>query len=251
VATLVARDIADAVAHHFAYHPLAEELCASAARAGVDDAPHFVARCVARHAVGDASVAARDPAAVLASTRSAERGLADAVAFAMRTIHAMLVAVEEILARTRGVFADPNGEPKARVLARLAAVLSEIVPAIAAERGDNRAKEARGLEDRLEALACADRDEFAQRARLVAMLLERLERLREIGPARDRAIDDELAPWRARAAAVLRSRTRPLSELVSIERLLDEIEISRFAPKMPRAFPASEKRLAALLGDEA
>ncbi|MCE2883582.1 MAG: ATP-dependent RNA helicase HrpA [Planctomycetaceae bacterium] len=253
VATLVAREIAEAVAHHFAYHPLAEELCSLLARAEVDDAPGFVGRCVARHAVGDATVAAREPAGLLSAVRAAERGLADAVAFAMRKIHGALVAVEEILARTRGVVADPNGEPKARILARLAGVLSGTVPIASGGHDPGASRDGRDPLPpllRLEAIACADRDEFAQRARLVAMLLERLERLREIGPARDRAIDDELAPWRARAVAALRSRTRPLAELVSIERLLDEIEISRFAPKMPRTFPASEKRLAALLGDE-
>jgi hypothetical protein len=32
--------------------------------------------------------------------------------------------------------------------------------------------------------------------------------------------------------------------------MFEEIEISRFAPNMPRAFPASERRLEAMLGEE-
>ena len=79
------------------------------------------------------------------------------------------------------------------------------------------------------------------------MLSARLERLREIGPARDRAIDDELAPWRARVEEACASPRRTPEEVHAIRRMFEEIEISRYAPKLPRAFPASEKRLEAML----
>jgi hypothetical protein len=200
---------------------------------------NLVARCVARHAVGDAAGAPRDAARFLATVRASERGLAESVGFVVRSLHAILVAAEEILARTNGIAPDPHGEPKARVLARLAEVL----------RAEDADAAGAGLSG-LSGLVGADRDELAQRARIVAMLLERLERLREIGPARDRAIDDELEPWRTRVGAALRSRARGLAERTSIRRMFEEIEISRFAPKMPRQFSASEKRLAAMLGDE-
>jgi hypothetical protein len=80
------------------------------------------------------------------------------------------------------------------------------------------------------------------------MLMARLERLREIGASRDRAIDDELAPLRVRVLAALRERSRPLASIDAIRGMWEEIEISRFAPKLPRAFPASERRLEDLLG---
>jgi hypothetical protein len=80
------------------------------------------------------------------------------------------------------------------------------------------------------------------------MLMARLERLREIGASRDRAIDDELAPLRARVITALRERSRPLASINAIRSMWEEIEISRFAPKLPRAFPASERRLEELLG---
>jgi hypothetical protein len=159
-------------------------------------------------------------------------------------MHAMLVATEEILVRTRGIRPNAQGGPKEQILARLAEVLARETGA--APISDPLATLSQGLE----AIATADRDELAQRARLIAMLVARLERLREIGPVRDRAIEDELAPWRVRVEAALRSRTRSLVELTALSRMFEEIEISRFAPKMPRNFPASEKRLAALLGDE-
>ncbi len=244
VAALIARDLREAVEHHVAYHPLAEELCALLARAGIEDAVAFVARSVARLAVGDAMLAPREPDEMLAVARRAERGLAESVSFVVRTMHAMLVTTEEILARTRGVTPHALGGPKERVLARLADVLAR--DSGAAPLSDALASLSLGLE----AIATADRDELSQRARLVSMLMERLERLREIGPARDRAIDDELDPWRVRVASALRSPKRPLTELVSIARMFEEIEISRFAPKMPRNFPASEKRLASLLGED-
>jgi ATP-dependent helicase HrpA len=244
VSVLIAREIREAVEHHVAYHPLAEELCALLARAGIEDAVAFVARSVARIAVGDSMTAPREPAALLAIARSAERTLAESVAFVVRTMHAMLVATEEILARTRGIRPNAQGGPKEQILARLAEVLARETGA--ASIADPIATLSQGLE----AIATADRDELAQRARLIAMLVARLERLREIGPARDRAIEDELAPWRVRVEAALRSRTRSLVELTALSRMFEEIEISRFAPKMPRNFPASEKRLAALLGDE-
>jgi hypothetical protein len=79
------------------------------------------------------------------------------------------------------------------------------------------------------------------------MLFARLERLREIGAVRDRAIDDELAPLRTRAMSALRERSRPLASIDAIRVMWEEIEISRFAPKLPRAFPASERRLEELL----
>ena len=101
----------------------------------------------------------------------------------------------------------------------------------------------------LESLASCDREELSQRLRLVNMLLARLERLREIGPARDRALDDEITPLGQRVADALRDRSRSDAQLRNLRRMWEEIEISRFAPKLPRAFPASERRLEQLLDE--
>ena len=227
VAGFAAREIREAVEHHVAYDPLCQELHALVGLRGVDDVVDLVARSVAAQAVAEAVDVPRDGAALLAVARSVGRDLHDRVARSMRTLHATLVAAEEIGMRTRGVTPDPNGEPRARVAARL----SELVG------------------DRLEPLARADRDGATRLLRLTQMLVARLERLREIGPARDRAIDDELAPTRVRVAEALASPARDPRELRAIRDMFEEIEISRFAPNMPRAFPASERRLEALLGE--
>jgi hypothetical protein len=47
--------------------------------------------------------------------------------------------------------------------------------------------------------------------------------------------------------SALRERSRPLASIDAIRVMWEEIEISRFAPKLPRAFPASERRLEELL----
>jgi hypothetical protein len=46
-------------------------------------------------------------------------------------------------------------------------------------------------------------------------------------------------------ASVLRTKSR--AEIRALRRMIEEIEISRHAPKLPRAFPASERRLVAML----
>ena len=66
-------------------------------------------------------------------------------------------------------------------------------------------------------------------------------------PDDDRAIDDELAPWRERVAEACAARGKSRAELQAMRRMFEEIEISRYAPKLPRAFPASEKRLESML----
>ena len=132
----------------------------------------------------------------------------------------------EIAQRTRASRPDPAGDTRAQVAARLRSVLG----------------------DSLSALEGCDRDELAQRLRLVQMLLVRLERMRDIGGDRDLAIESELAPWRARVDTALRERSRTPEQVRALRRMWEEIEISRFAPKLPRAFPASERRLEEMLG---
>lgn len=143
----------------------------------------------------------------------------------MRALHGALGVAAEIGRRTRG--AAP-GDPRATVRERL----HDTIPPGA-----------------FEAFASCDRDELRQRLRIVEMLLARLERLREHGPAKDRALDEELAPWRARVEAAGRDARRSAAERRTIRRMFEELEISRFAPRLPRAFAASERRLAQLLGD--
>lgn len=225
VAGFVAAELRGAVEHHVAYDALCEELHALLGLRGVDDSVGFVARVVAAQAVSEAGASARDARSMLEAARRAERDLFERVSRAVRTVHAVLLAAEEIDARTRGVGADSSGEPRARVAARLRVILG----------------------DGAEEIARADHEELSQRLRLVQMLVARLERLREIGPARDRAIDEELAPWRARVEEACASPRRAFEEARAIRRMFEEIEISRYAPKLPRAFPASEKRLEALL----
>ena len=225
VAGFVAAELRGAVEHHVAYDALCEELHALLGLRGVDDAVGFVARAVAAQAVAEAESPPREAQSMLAVVRRAERGLFERVSRIVRTVHALLLAAEDIDAQTRGVRADPSGEPKARVVARLRLIVG----------------------DGVEAIARADQEELSQRLRLVQMLVARLERLREAGPARDRAIDDELAPWRERVEEACASPRRTAAEIHSIRRMFEEIEISRSAPKLPRAFPASEKRLEALL----
>jgi hypothetical protein len=79
------------------------------------------------------------------------------------------------------------------------------------------------------------------------MLRARLDRMREIGGERDLAIERELEPFARRVADALRDHRRPHAARIAIARMWEEIEISRFAPKLPRAFSASERRLEELL----
>ncbi len=226
VAELLAREIRDAVEHHHAYHPLCEELSTLLARAGVTDMTHFLARVVAAQMMADPMRAPRSFAAFAPVLKSGERTLHDSVDLSMRTVHAILVLVETVLARAGLVKPDPLGEPRARILARMSALLGT----------------------GLESLARCPRVELAHRLQLMRMLQVRLDRLRELGVAHDRTIDAALAPLRARVSEAQQSRTHSLSHLDNLARMLDEIEISRFAPQLPRAFAASEKRLDALLG---
>ncbi len=250
VGELAARELRDAVAHHFGYHPLCESLTLLAERAGLEvaldtagtpseddascrnDLVHAIARMVAMQACGDLDRVPREPTAFHALVRGLEPRLADLVGHVVRALHAILVGAEEIIAFTAGAKPNAAGTPKERILARLGEILTG-------------RSEIGGLEGVLR----SDRDALSQCMRLVEMLRERLERLRAAGGSRDAQIDAELDPLRDRVRAALASPTRPWREALAIQRLLDEIEISRFAPKMPRAFPASEKRLAALLQD--
>ena len=226
VAGFAAAEIREAVEHHVAYDPLCQELHALLGLRGVEDTVGFVARSVAAQAVSERDAPPRDGAAMLAAARSAGRDLHDRVARAVRTLHALLVAAEEVGERVRGVKPDGDGEPKARVAARIEEILGAS----------------------LEPIARADHEELSQRLRLVQMLMARLERLREIGAARDRANDDELAPLRLRVAEACAMRGRSRAEILALRRMFEEIEISRCAPKLPRAFPASERRLETMLG---
>jgi ATP-dependent helicase HrpA len=226
VAGFAAAEIREAVEHHVAYDPLCQELHALLGLRGVEDIVGFVARSVAAQAVSERDAPPRDGAAMLAAARSAERDLHDRVGRAIRTLHALLVAAEEVGERVRGVKPDGDGEPKARVAARIEEILGAS----------------------LEPIARADHEELSQRLRLVQMLMARLERLREIGAARDRANDDELAPLRLRVAEACAMRGKSRAEILALRRMFEEIEISRCAPKLPRAFPASERRLETMLG---
>ncbi len=258
VGYLAARELRDAVAHHVGYHPLCESLTLLAERAGInaslvskhaahdelarvpsldhsggDDLIHALARMVAMQACADLDAVPREPKAFYALVRGLEPHLADLVGHVVRALHAILVDAETIIALTVGVKPNAVGTSKERILARLGAILA----------GGSQV-------GALEGILRADRDELSQCMRLVEMLRERLERLRASGAARDALLDAELDPLRARVRTALAHPTIAWRAALAIERLLDEIEISRFAPKMQRAFPASEKRLAALLGDE-
>jgi ATP-dependent helicase HrpA len=226
VAGFVAAEIREAIEHHVAYDPLCQELHALLGLRGVEDTVGFVARSVAAQAVSENEAPPRDGAAMLAAARGAERALHDRVGRAVRTLHALLVAAEEVGERVRGVKPDADGEPKARIAARIEEILGAS----------------------LEPIARADHEELSQRLRLVQMLLARLERVREIGAARDRANDDELAPLRLRVAEACATRGKSRAEILALRRMFEEIEISRCAPKLPRAFPASERRLETMLG---
>lgn len=225
VARLVAREQREAVAHHLAYDPSCEALFDAARAWGEPDPSEAVARAVARQSVAEAPRAPRSSAELLAVVRGASRDLHERVAFTVRALHGALGVAAEVERRTRG--AAP-GDPRATVRERL----HDTIPPGA-----------------FEAFASCDRDELRQRLRIVEMLLARLERLREHGPAKDRALDEELAPWRARVEAAGRDARRSAAERRAIRRMFEELEISRFAPRLPRAFAASERRLAQLLGD--
>ncbi len=226
-ARLLAGALREAVEHHVAYDPQCEALLGLLGHAGEEDGVGFVAQLVAATVQAELPRVPRAAAEAIEAERRAGSGLHDRVAFVMRLLMALLGAVEEIEARVRGVAPHADGEPKARVAARLREVVG-----------------GHGLT----ALEGCSRDGLAQRLRLAQMLMARLERLREIGASRDRAIDDELAPLRARVITALRERSRPLASIDAIRSMWEEIEISRFAPKLPRAFPASERRLEELLG---
>jgi len=225
-AHLLAAAIRENVEHHVAYDPQCEAVLGLLAHAGEADGVGFMARLVAAGVHGEMQRVPRSAAESIDAERRAAVALHDRVAFVVRIVLQLLTLVEEIESRVRGVPAHEDGEPRARVAARLRDVLG-----------------AHGLAG----LEGCSRDALSQRLRLVQMLFARLERLREIGAVRDRAIDDELAPLRTRAMSALRERSRPLASIDAIRVMWEEIEISRFAPKLPRAFPASERRLEELL----
>ena len=228
VASLLAKEFRDRVEHHLAYDALCEPLLLLIAHAGEADGVGLVARTVAAEVVRSGSRVPRSMAEYLAVERAADHDMHDRVALVVRNLHTILTASEALSARLRGVIADAAGDPRARIAARLQEILGEHA---------------------LEALAASDTEKLRQANRLVAMLVARLERLRDGGAARDRALEDELAPLAARVSHALRDRSRSESALHAIRRMWEEIEISRFAPKLPRAFPASERRLEQLLGD--
>jgi len=228
VARLLAVELRDAVEHHVAYDAGCEALLGLLAHAGEADGVGFLARIVAAAAIGELPAAPRSAQEFIEAERVAVDRLHERVSFSMRALARILEAAQEVESRCRGATPSPDGDTKARVAHRLAELLGS---------------------HGLAALEGCDRDEIAQRMRLVEMLLARLERLREIGPARDHAIADELAPLAARVATALRDRSRTSFDRRNIRRMWEEIEISRYAPKLPRAFAASEKRLEDMLGD--
>jgi len=221
IATLLGAEYREAIEHHVAYDPLCEPLLALLAHAGEDDPVGFVARSVASGVLAEMSRLPRSMEEFIAAGRHGGHDLHDRVALAMRTLHAILVGAEEVEQRVRGVRPDPQGDTKSRVSARLKSVL-------------------RGLD-------CCGREELSQRLRLVNMLRARLERMREIGGDRDLSIERELEPLGRRVAEALRDHRRSHESRLAIARMWEEIEISRFAPKLPRAFSASERRLEELL----
>ena len=231
VGVLAARELRDAVEHHVAYDALCEDLVARADRwqgplPGALDAVDLVARLVAAQAIAEAPRAPRSATELAAVVRAAGRDLHERASIALRTVHAVLGEGLEVLGRLRDVDPDPSGSPRERVLARLYEVLP---PA------------------NLAGIAPCDRDELAQRLRLATMLRMRLDRLRETGAAKDREIDDEIADLRARVRSARSERGRSVESIDALRRMFEEIEISRFAPKLPRRFAASERRLLELL----
>ncbi|MCE2881781.1 MAG: ATP-dependent RNA helicase HrpA [Planctomycetaceae bacterium] len=234
VASIVAREQREAVEHHLAYDPLCEELVARAADWGVDDALGAVARLVAMQSVAEAGDAPRDAAfaesgdaprdaaSLLALVRRSAPTLHDRVAVVVRTLSAILGEALELERRLRGT---RDGAGRAAVASRFHTIL---------RRGS------------LDLLAACDRDELAHRLRLLQMLRERTSRLAE-DPARDQRHDAELAPLREQVAEALADPRCGVAPRRAIERMMDEIEISRFAPRLPRQFPASERRLEAML----
>ena len=230
VARLLAAEYRDAVEHHVAYDPQCESLLSLLAHEGIADGVAFVARVVAAGVVAECARAPRAMPEFIAAEQRGSGDLHDRVAIAVRTLHAMLVALGELEQRLRGVRADARGDSRARVAARLIEIVG-----------------ARGLE----AIASCGREELAQRLRLVNMLRARLERMREIGGDRDLALEGEIAALRARVGEAMRDRSRTPEQLAGIRSMWEEIEISRFAPKLPRSFPASERRLEELLDDTA
>jgi ATP-dependent helicase HrpA len=231
VGVLAARELRDAVEHHVAYDALCEDLVARVERwqgplPGALDAVEVVARLVAAQAIAEAPRAPRSAAEFSAMLRAAGRDLHDRVSLALRTVHALLGEGLEVLDRLRGVRADAAGGPRERVLARLCEVLP---PA------------------NITGIASCARDELAQRLRLVTMLRMRLERSYAAGESRDREIDDELSALRVRVQAARAERGRSPQSLDAIRAMFEELEIGRFAPKIPRRFAASERRLLEML----
>ncbi|MFM7050906.1 MAG: ATP-dependent RNA helicase HrpA [Planctomycetota bacterium] len=227
VALLVSREQREAVDHHLAYDPQCEELVARAAAWGVGDAPAAVARLVAAQTVAEAPEAPRDAAAMLAVVRAAAPTLHDRVAQTVRLLGAVLGEALELERRLRGAKAAAAGHGLAAVAARFGGIV---------RRGS------------LELLVGCSREELAHRLRILQMLRERAARIAE-DAARDLRHDGELAPLRARVAEALADGRRPAAAKHAIARMMDEIEISRFAPRLPRQFAASERRLEAMLDD--
>ncbi|MEY4119316.1 MAG: ATP-dependent helicase HrpA [Planctomycetota bacterium] len=221
VARLLGEAYRDAIEHHVAYDPLCEELVGLLGHAGETDAIAYIARTVASGVISETQRIPRAMDEFLEAERRGEFDLHDRVALAMRTIHAILVAAEEVDQRVRGSRPDPQGDSRARVAARLQSVVAD--------------------------LDSCGREELSQRLRLANMLRARLERMREIGGERDLAIERELEPLARRVAEAVRDHRRTGEARLAIARMWEEIEISRFAPKLPRAFAASERRLEELL----
>jgi len=223
VARLLGEAYREAIEHHVAYDPLCEGLVGLLTHSGEPDAVAFVARAVAAGVIGESPRIPRAMDEFLEAERRGEFDLHDRVALAMRTLHAILATAEEVDQRVRSARPDPQGDSRARIAARLQAVVA-------------------GLD-------CCGREELSQRLRLVNMLRSRLERMREIGGERDLAIERELEPFARRVTEALRDHRRTHDARLAIARMWEEIEISRYAPKLPRAFPASERRLEDLLGE--
>ncbi|MFM1804577.1 MAG: ATP-dependent helicase HrpA [Planctomycetota bacterium] len=225
-ARLLAEEIREPVEHHVAYDAGCEELLSLLAHEGEEDGVGFIARIVAAGVAAEMPRVPRAAAEGSEAVRLAGIELHDRVAFVMRVLMAIGLALADMEARLRDIRAVREGDPNQRIAWRLGEIVG----------GHGLV----GLE------GCG-RDQLSQRLRLVQMLSQRLDRLRESGAARDQAIDGEIGGLGERVRRALGERWRAPEHRIAIRSMWEEIEISRFAPKLPRAFPASERRLEDLL----
>ena len=257
VGVFVAQEMRDAIHHHVAYDPLCEEFLTRLAYwCGDDtDGTMVIARLVAAQGVAEAPRPPRSMSEFLAVVRALEPSVQTRVSIALRTLHAILGEADEVLLQVRNFTERVNS-----VTINVAGYKSKVTKSPA--RASNAASTPLSLAgERIAArlnmivpratvreIAACDRDELAQRLRLTAMLRARAQQVFLNGPAQDAVIHEELARLQARVDAAVGHRTRTLELRRATRRMLEEIEISRFAPKIPRQFAASVRRLDHLLG---